>query len=133
MAILLRMQGELGESEFLFRKALQGYEKLYGEKHPHTINVQVNLGICLRQQERFEEAIELLKKVLELRREVNGEVSVEYALATNMLAGTYRDLGEFTIAYDLYKEGYGIIASEFGEESISAAVILNGMGLLYKK
>ena len=49
-----------------------------------------------------------------------------------MAAGAYRDAGKYETA-DLYlKDAYLKVALEYGEDSVSASVILNSQGLLYK-
>jgi len=50
-----------------------------------------------------------------------------------MASGSYREIGNFEVADKYIKESFITIASEYGEESIPAAVILNSMGMLYKK
>lgn len=50
-----------------------------------------------------------------------------------MAAGAYRDCGQYDKA-DLYlKDAYLKVALEYGEDSVSASVILNSQGLMYKK
>jgi hypothetical protein len=49
-----------------------------------------------------------------------------------MAAGAYRDAGKYETA-DLYlKDAYLKVALDYGEDSVSASVILNSQGLLYK-
>ena len=49
-----------------------------------------------------------------------------------MAAGAYRDSGDYVTA-DLYlKDAYLKVALEYGEDSVSASVILNSQGMLYK-
>ena len=62
-----------------------------------------------------------------------GENSMNYAMAKAMAAGSYRELGEYKVAEEYLKDAYLRVAMEFGEDNVSAAVILNSMGLLYKK
>lgn len=54
-------------------------------------------------------------------------------MALAMASGAYRELGQYETA-DLYlKEAFITVVTEYGEDSLSAAVILNSMGMLYKK
>ncbi len=55
------------------------------------------------------------------------------AMAKAMAAGAYRDMGKYDIAEAYLKDAYLRVAMEFGEDNVSAAVILNSMGMLYKK
>lgn len=54
-------------------------------------------------------------------------------MAKAMAAGSYRELGQFDIADKYLKDAYLKVALEFGEDNATAAVILNSMGMLYKK
>lgn len=59
---------------------------------------------------------------------------MNYALAKAMAAGSYRDCGKFEKAEEYLKDAYLKIAlDQGGEDNLSAAVILNSLGLLYKK
>jgi hypothetical protein len=59
---------------------------------------------------------------------------MNYALAKAMASGSYRELGEFDKADSYLKDAYLKIAMEMGNENnLSSAVILNSMGMLYKK
>jgi len=62
-----------------------------------------------------------------------GDNSINYVMAKAMAAGSYRELGNFAVAEEYLKDAYLRVAMEFGEDNVSAAVILNSMGLLYKK
>ena len=55
------------------------------------------------------------------------------AMGKAMAAGAYREMGKYDIAEAYLKDAYLRVAMEFGEENVSAAVILNSMGMLYKK
>jgi tetratricopeptide (TPR) repeat protein len=50
-----------------------------------------------------------------------------------MAAGSYREIGDFEKAESYLKDAYVKVAMEFGEDNVSCAVILNSMGMLYKK
>ena len=50
-----------------------------------------------------------------------------------MAAGSYREMGQYDKADQYLKDAYLKIAMEYGEENLSAGVILNSMGMLYKK
>ena len=75
----------------------------------------------------------MYEKAIEARKRLEGENSLNYALVLAMAAGSYRDTGNFAKADEYLKESYLKIAMEFGEDNVSNAVILNCMGLNYKK
>jgi hypothetical protein len=45
----------------LHRRALEGYEKVLGPEHPHTLTSINNLGNVLKSQGKYEEAEALHK------------------------------------------------------------------------
>eukprot|EP01038_Epipyxis_sp_PR26KG_P007535 gene7535-10268_t len=61
-------QGLLVEAEEMFRRALNGREKLLGPYHLNTVNTINNLAILLHNQDRQEEAEEMY------RRAINGSL-----------------------------------------------------------
>lgn len=117
----------------LFEQVNKNYENLYGLYHPSTVNSLINLATVHKDLHEYEEAIPLYEKAIEAREKLEGENSMNYAMAKAMAAGAYRDAGKFDIAENYLKDAYIRVAMEFGEENISAAVILNSLGLLYKK
>lgn len=64
---------------------------------------------------------------------LEGEDSINYAMAKAMASGAYRELGQYDIADQYLKDAYLQVAMQFGEENLTSAVILNSMGMLYKK
>jgi tetratricopeptide (TPR) repeat protein len=54
-------------------------------------------------------------------------------MAKAMAAGAYRELGNYAKAEEYIKDAYMTIVTQQGEENVPASVILNGMGLLYKR
>ena len=55
-------------------------------------------------------------------------------MAKAMAAGSYRELGQYDVADKYLKEAYVIIATNLeGEENVPSAVILNSIGMLYKR
>jgi len=72
-----------------------------------------------------EEAIPIYERAIKARIATEGPDSVNVAMAKAMVAGAYRDCGEFVQA-DLYlKDAYLKVALEYGEQTVSASVILN--------
>ena len=70
---------------------------------------------------------------MEGRKQLEGDASINYAMAKAMAAGAYRDIGQYETADLYFKDSYLKVALEYGEDSASASVILNSQGLMYKK
>ena len=93
----------------------------------------INFATVLKDLQEYAQSIPIYEKAIEARKQIEGENSMNYAMAKAMAAGSYRELGQFDIAEQYLKDAYLKVAVEFGEENASAAVILNSMGMLYKK
>jgi tetratricopeptide (TPR) repeat protein len=117
----------------LFTEVNKCYEELYGPYHNSTVNSLINLATVHKDLHEYEECIPLYEKAIEARKVLEGDNSMNYVMAKAMAAGAYRELGKFDIADSYLKDAYIRVAMEFGEDNPSAAVILNSMGLLYKK
>lgn len=109
------------------------YERLYGLYHPSTCNALINLATVHKDLHEYEQSIPIYEKAIEARKNLEGEDSLNYAMAKAMAAGSYREAGKYDIAEQYLKDAYLRVAMEFGEENVSAAIILNSIGMLYKK
>ena len=104
---------------------MQKYALFYGEQHPSYINALINLASVCKDLDQNEEAIPLYEKAIEARSFTDGPDSTQVAMAKAMAAGAYRDSGNYEKA-DLYlKDAYLKVALEYGEDTVSASVILN--------
>ena len=127
------MKGDFLVAKDLFKQVNESYETLYGLYHPSTVNSLINLATVHKDLHEYELAAPLYEKAIEARIKLEGENSMNVAMGKAMAAGAYREMGKFEIADAYLKDAYLRVAMEFGEENISAAVILNSMGMLYKK
>jgi len=121
----LKLDGNAKEARKIFERVVLKYEEFYGEFHPSHINALINLGAVLKDLKENEEAIPVFERALEGRKRTEGDNSLNYAMCKAMAAGAYRDAGKYETA-DLYlKDAYLKVALEYGEDSVSASVILN--------
>jgi len=49
----------------MIRRALEGYEKVLGSEHPHTLTSVSNLAILLRDQRKYKNAERMNRRALE--------------------------------------------------------------------
>jgi tetratricopeptide (TPR) repeat protein len=132
-ALLLKLDGNPQEAKQMFKRCIEKYALFYGEQHPSYINALINLASVHKDLGENKEAIPLYEKAIEGRIAVEGPDSTQVAMAKAMAAGAYRDCEQYDKA-DLYlKDAYLKVALEYGEDTVSASVILNSQGLLYKK
>ncbi|MGI2909814.1 tetratricopeptide repeat protein, partial [Tolypothrix sp. VBCCA 56010] len=66
-------QGRYSEAEPLYQKALQLYQRLLGEEHPHVAMSYNNLAALYQSQGRYSEAEPLYQKALQLTQRLLGE------------------------------------------------------------
>lgn len=141
-AELLTVQGqELAFSrdyeaaEPILRRACQLVEQHLGPRHDVTLNRWSDLGICLREAGRLDEALEILEDVLEVRLEVDGSDGYATGGAWMAVGVTHRRAGRFEDALVCYRECEAIdeanIASDHGDAlwtQRNIAVLLLDMG-----
>lgn len=110
------------------------YVGMLGEDHPSTINALINLGTASWDCGKYEESLEYYEKALKVREEQSSKESMNYAIILSMAAGSYRELKEYEKAYDYLKQAYTTIATiNKGEENLACGMILNSMGMLFKR
>ena len=108
MGIIYRFQGDIGESERLFRKAI--------ELRPDFSSAYVNLALIERDEGRAEQALELLNQAL--------QADSENAEAYAQIAVTHRLAGRFKEALEYYEK-----ALSFQPDN---PVYWNGMGIAFE-
>ena len=82
---LLEKQGKLEEAEVLYRRSLEGRERVLGVDHPNTLTSVNNLGVLLEDQGKLEEAEVLYRRALEGRERVLGVDAPETLRSVNNL------------------------------------------------
>src|SRR5271165_1562714 len=95
----------------------------------NLLNQQVQ---TLFKQGKYQEAIPLAEKAVELAKRVYGPEQPNTAKSLNNLAELYWRMGEYAKAEPLYQEALRICQKVFGSEHPNTAAILNNLALLYK-
>jgi len=88
------------------RKIWTEWERLLGPEHPNTLTAMENYGICLRDLRQLEDAKEVFRKLLAMRREVRGDMHPDTLSAEFHLAATLKIALEFTEAKELHDRAY---------------------------
>ena len=65
LASLLEDQGKLDDAESLYRRALEGSEKVRGPNHPDTLLVMYKLSSLLKALDKLQEAEHMARQSLE--------------------------------------------------------------------
>lgn len=71
------------------------YEQYYGENHQSHINALINLASVMKDLGENEDAIPIYERAIKARIATEGPDSVNVAMAKAMVAGAYRDTGDY--------------------------------------
>jgi serine/threonine protein kinase/Tfp pilus assembly protein PilF len=97
-----RYIGEPEKAEQHFLRAIEIYQKHFGEDHPDTLRATTDIGWVYEDQGRYHDMERLWIKNLKIRQRVSG---VEDQINTmNALAAAYDHLGKYSEAEALFKE-----------------------------
>lgn len=66
------VSGDLQQAEDYFQRCLPGLEEAYGPEHPHFANHLVHLGQLYLLDERYGEAVQVLRRVTKIHQETPG-------------------------------------------------------------
>jgi hypothetical protein len=96
LALLLRDQKKLSESEELLRDTLKARRKSLGSDHPDTLLIMNNLAVVLRMEGEFGPAEELLSEARERSERKLGDenpltMSIHTNTVLNFIAGKQLD------------------------------------------
>jgi tetratricopeptide (TPR) repeat protein len=90
----LQYQGKYEEAEMINRRALDGREKVLGEKHPDTLQSLSSLAFVLLNQGRYEEMEAMNRRALGGREKVLGEEHPDTVKSFNNLASALQRQGK---------------------------------------
>jgi tetratricopeptide (TPR) repeat protein len=133
LAILRRQQGELGEAERLYLRALAIREKEQGSNHPDVAATLNNLAGLKAAQGNYEAAQPLLERALAIRETAFGSDDVLTAESLNNLALLYAAQGNAQAAEPLYQRAVAILEQKHGSQKGELDRVLdNYAALLYE-
>ncbi len=91
------------------------------------------MGNYLRERAQYQEAEQLLQKVLMLRKQALGSEHIEMATAMNNLAGLYVEMGRYVQAEELYQRAHSIRERVLGPTHPDVATTIHDLGMLYRE
>ncbi len=118
----------LAEAEWLYRGALDGYERHYGRDHEFSLTVRNNLALVLAERGFPAAAERQLRVVLAADLRLFGEDDPVTLTAKNNLADHFRRQGRPAEAEPLLREAWRGLAARFGEDYPHALRSLDGLG-----
>lgn len=90
------------------------------------------LALVYEDQGRYDEALSLCKRSLEIRKQKLGKKHPDTAESMNNLATLYKSLGRYEESEPLHKYALEIREQKFGKEHPEVAQSLNNLGVLYE-
>ncbi|KAG1678158.1 hypothetical protein FOA52_016095 [Chlamydomonas sp. UWO 241] len=100
----LESRGKLDEAATLYRRALEGRQKVLGPEHADTLITLNNLAVVLMRQDKLKEAEELHRMELAIREKALGRAHLDTLLSLNNLAITLGERHELNESEKLLRE-----------------------------
>ncbi|MBD3401694.1 tetratricopeptide repeat protein [candidate division GN15 bacterium] len=129
LAIGLRHNGQLEESEQYYRRGLEIRRQLFGDAHPdvgHSLN---HLGRLLQVQGKTVEAESVFREGLQIRREYYGtDANAEVGASFAALGGCLTELERYVEAEAMYRQSKESFAAVFGKDHPYTAGVIASLG-----
>ena len=123
-------QGKYTEAEKIYRRALDGSEKVSGPGHTSTLNTVNNLGVLYQKQGKLVEAEKMYQRALEGNEKVSGPGHISTLNTVNNLGVLYRNQGKLVEAEEMYRRALEGQEKVLGPDHISTLSIVNNLGEL---
>ena len=121
-------RGERVAAERAYRRSLALMEASAGAENPLLALPLDNLGMLLRGEERFDEALPLLERARDLVARTWGEDHAQFGTALTSLGAVYLGLERFPEALPLFERGAAVYSRALGPEHRWVAWPLTGAG-----
>ena len=123
----LRVRGQLGLAEPLFRQTIEISRHVLGENHPDFATSLNNLAAVYESTGRYSEAELLYQEAMNIRRQVLGERHPAFGASLNNLAGLYHATGRYQEAEPLFRKALELNRESLGEQHPDYASSLNNL------
>jgi tetratricopeptide (TPR) repeat protein len=130
IAILHHFAGEYGESQQLYREAVELLLPIYGERHPDTIWAMISWGSAAYSNGDASSAKRAWSRSLSVAREVLGETHPEVGTVKNNLARLLLETGDYVAAEELLRDALAIDRQHRGKGFDDLAYPLNNLALV---
>jgi tetratricopeptide (TPR) repeat protein len=92
---VLSRQGKYDKAEAMHRRALEGYKKVLGHKHPYTLTSVSNLGGVLFKQGKYDKAEAMHRRALEGYEKVLGRGHPYTLISVDNLCQVLSEQGKY--------------------------------------
>lgn len=130
LAVLNHESGQREEALRLAQEAIEMWESL-GNKQPEEAVAIGNLGAIYRSRGEYEKALNLEKRVLDIRVRLLGNRHPETARALDNIGATYSCLGRNEEALEVKQQALAIRREVLGEKHPYTASSLSNVGGIY--
>jgi len=131
LAALMNELARYDEAEALYKEALQGNIKHFGEDHPATLSIYGNLAFLYKTQRRYEESETLFTRVLASKEATLGPAHPSTLTTMQNLASLFKDSGRPELAIDMFQRSLSEQESELGENHGDTIASMEHLAHLY--
>ncbi len=114
----LHQAGQLGEAERQYRTVIQAGEQKLGSEHPALAAWMTNLGRLLMDRAKFKDALEPVRRSVDLLQIRAAPDSMERIAAEINLASLLLETGDLVEAEPLYADAYTKLQQSLGQEHL---------------
>ncbi len=114
---------DLAKARPLYERALAGLEETVGPDDQKTLRIKQNFAVYLRKAERADDALPLIRDVVNRRVRLSGETSLETASALSALGATLHQSGDLGGAEDAYQKALAIRIEKLGSEDPATKLV----------
>ncbi len=132
----LNKSARYDSSTFCYTKAYNIYEYLYNQSHnknifEHILACENKIGWNLMKQGKYDNAIEILKKYLDLGLNILGEYNIEVAQCYNNIGVVNWAIGDYQTALKYFQQCLDIRLAKLGLYNDKVSSSYNNMGIIY--
>jgi tetratricopeptide (TPR) repeat protein len=131
LASVFKAQCKFDEAGRLYQQCIDGWEKIWGREHPHSLLARGNLATLYADQGKSDEALPLHKFCLETAERVLGTEHPDTLRYSNNLAHLYQGLDMLKLAESLFQRGLDTSTRVLGDEHPGTLLAYNNMAGLY--
>ena len=124
--------GRYKAAEPLYRRALEGYERVLGREHPDTLTSVNNLALLLKSKGDYAGAEPLYRRALEAQERVLGKEHPDTLTSVNNLAALLDSKGDYAGAEPLYRRALEGRRRVLGKEHPDTLTIQHNLDVLLK-
>jgi tetratricopeptide (TPR) repeat protein len=142
-AYVLKICGEYSEASLLFEEVIEKYIKMSGGRNNDKVLISMhNLATLYKDWGKFDKSLSMFEEILKIVEKSNLDTDLSsrdgklklnlIANIYNSAAGLYSRIQKYEESDRLFDLSYKIISTNFGENTLPIATVLNNIGLSLK-